>query len=60
MYIFISHIDVHTFACVKAKEDYEGLAEEYERCFESINEILKSQKSENKYTLEYFYVVTIK
>ena len=41
MYIFISHIDVHTFACVKAKEDYEGLAEEYERCFESINEILK-------------------
>ena len=48
---------MHTFASVKVREDYEGLAEGYEKCFESINEILEKPEimiEGTKYTLEFF------
>ena len=40
--------------------DYEGLAEGYERCFESINEMLKKPEIRNQIYSRIFYVVTIK
>jgi len=34
------YTDVHTIAAVKVKENYEGVAEGYEECFQCINEVL--------------------
>jgi len=39
-FIWIYFVAVHTIAAVKVKEDYNGIAESYADCFETINEAI--------------------
>ena len=55
--IYIYNVDVHTIAAVKVKENYEGVAEGYEECFQYINEVLAKPEimiAGIKYQLEFF------
>ena len=48
---------LHTFAIIKVKENYDGIAEGHEECFNSINEMLKTPEvvvEGKKYDLEFF------
>lgn len=50
-------IDVHTIAVIKTKEDYTGISEGYENCFETINHFIRNPKITIKgvtYKLEFF------
>jgi len=56
-YMHILFVAIHTIAAVKVKEDYNGIAEGYSDCFETINEVISSPQitiNGVDYNLEFF------